>query len=277
MGLRIATNTASAEVQKNLSQVSKKADKSLDRLSSGRRINKAADDAAGLAIGKRLEATSRGLKQAQRNANDGISYVQTAEGGLNEVSNILTRLREISVQAASDTVGDNERGLLDKEYQQLIQEVDRISESTEFNGSKMINGEGAGTLSFHVGANAGEQNKVEFDSSESDATAGSIGIDGLSVEDKGSAESAIGDIDAAIDQVSGYRANLGAIQSRLQSTSDNLSVQIINQDSAKSVILDTDIAEEASKLSAANVVKQAGVGALAQANNLPNSALRLIG
>lgn len=277
MGLRIATNIASAEVQKNIGKVANKGAESLNKLSSGQRITKASDDAAGLAIGKRLEATSRGLKQAQRNANDGISYVQTAEGGLNEVSNILTRLRELSVQAASDTVGDNERGLLDKEYQQLIQEVDRISESTEFNGAKLINGEGNGTLSFHVGANAGEQNKVEFDSSETDATAGSIGIDGLSVESQGSAESAIADIDTAIDSVSGYRANLGAIQSRLQSTSDNLSVQIINQDQAKSVILDTDIAEEASKLAASNVVKQAGVSALAQANNIPNSALRLIG
>lgn len=277
MGIRIATNTASATVQNNLSKVARESQESLDKLSSGQRVVKAADDAAGLAIAKRLEATSRGLKQAQRNANDGISYVQTAEGGLNEVSNILTRLRELSVQAASDTVGDNERSLLDKEYQQLISEVDRIAESTEFNGAKLLNGEGDGSLSFHVGAFAGEENKVEFDASKTDTTSGSIGIDGLSVEDKGSAEGAIADIDSAIDLVSGYRANLGSIQSRLTSTSDNLGNQIINQDSAKSVVLDVDVAQEASKLASSNVVKQAGISALAQANSLPNSALRLIG
>lgn len=277
MGLRIATNVASQEVQKNLQKTAQTSQDSLNKLSSGSRIMKASDDAAGLAIGKRLEATSRGLKQAQRNANDGISYVQTAEGGLNEVSNILTRLRELSVQAASDTVGDNERGLLDQEYQQLIQEVDRISESTEFNGAKLINGEGNGTLSFHVGAEAGEANKIEFDSSSTDSTSGTIGIAGLSVADKGGAEGAIADIDGAIDTISAYRANLGSVQSRLQSTSSNLGVQIINQDSAKSAIMDTDVAEEASKLAASNVIKQAGVSALAQANSLPNSALRLIG
>ncbi len=276
MGLRIATNIASQEVQKNLNRVSGSAQESLSKLSSGERITKAADDAAGLAIAKRLEATSRGLKQAKRNANDGISYVQTAEGGLNEVSNMLTRMRELSVQAASDTVGDNERGLLDKEYQQLIQEIDRISESSEFNGAKLLNGEGNGTLTFHVGAEAGEANKIEFDSAETNSTAGNIGVDGLSVSDKDGAESAIGDIDGAIDQISGFRANLGAIQSRLESTVSNLDSQVINQDSAKSVILDVDVAEEASKLASSNVIKQAGISSLAQANNIPNSALKLI-
>ncbi len=276
MGLRIATNVASAEVQRHLNEVSTQSKDSLSKLASGKRITKASDDAAGLAVANRLEATSRSLKQAQRNANDGISFVQVAEGGLNEVSNILTRLRELSIQAASDTIGDNERALLDKEYQQLIQEVDRISESTEFNGAKLINGEGS-EMQFHVGATAAESNKVGIDVSETDATTSTLGIDGLSVEDKGSAEGALQDIDDAIDLVSGYRANLGSVQSRLSSTVNNLSSQIINQDSAKSVIMDADIALESSKLASSNVIKQAGVSALAQANNVPNSALRLIG
>lgn len=277
MGLRIATNIASQQVQKNLKSVSNNANASLEKLSSGKRITKSADDAAGLAIATNLEAQTKGLRQATRNANDGISLVQTAEGGLNEVSNILVRMRELTVQAASDTVGDNERGFLDQEYQQLVTEVDRISDSTTFNGTQLLNGEGAGTLDFQVGAFAGDQNKISFDSSETDASTGSIGIDGSGVADKGDALSSIASIDAAITQVSGQRANLGAIQSRLGSTVSNLEVQTINQDSARSVIQDVDVAEESAKLAASSVVKQAGISTLAQANALPNNALRLVG
>ena len=185
MGLRIATNIASQEVQKNLSQVTGRSEQSLAKLSSGMRINKAVDDAAGLAISQRLRATSSGLAQATRNANNGISYVQTAEGALNESSNIVVRLRELSVQAASDTVGDNERELLNFEYQQLVEEVDRIADSAEFNGLKLINGQGNGVLSFHVGAAAGEENKIEYDSDETDATPAALGIEGLNVLEKG--------------------------------------------------------------------------------------------
>lgn len=277
MGLRIATNIASQTVQKNLKQVSGKANSSLEKLSSGKRITKAADDAAGLAIATNLEAQTKGLRQATRNANDGISLVQTAEGGLNEVSNILVRMRELTIQAASDTVGDAERGFLDKEYQQLVTEVDRISASTTFNGTNLLNGEGAGTLDFQVGAFAGEQNRITFDSAESNASTSAIGISGSGISEKGNALGSIEVIDQAIDQVSGQRANLGSIQSRLQSTVSNLEVQTINQDNARSVIQDVDVAEESAKLAANEVVKQAGVTTLSQANALPNSALRLIG
>ncbi|MDC1173850.1 flagellin [Bacteriovoracaceae bacterium] len=277
MGLRIATNIASQTVQKNLKEVSNKSDASLEKLSSGKRITKAADDAAGLAIATNLEAQTKGLRQATRNANDGISLVQTAEGGLNEVSNILVRMRELTVQAASDTVGENERGFLDKEYQQLVAEVDRISESTTFNGTNLLNGEGSGSLDFQVGAFAGEQNQIAFDSSESDASTGSIGISGSGISDKGDALGSIEVIDGAIGKVSGQRATLGSIQSRLQSTVSNLEVQTINQDSARSVIQDVDVAEESAKLAANQVVKSAGITTLAQANALPNNALRLIG
>ncbi|MCR9204052.1 MAG: flagellin FliC, partial [Halobacteriovoraceae bacterium] len=187
MGLRISTNIASQQVQKNLKQVSAKADDSLSKLSSGKRITKAADDAAGLAIATNLEAQTKGLRQATRNANDGISLVQTAEGGLNEVSNILVRMRELTIQASSDTVGENERGFLDQEYQQLVTEVDRISNSTTFNGAQLLNGEGSGELDFQVGAFDGEQNRITFDSSESNATASAIGISGSGVADKSDA------------------------------------------------------------------------------------------
>jgi len=278
MGLRIATNIASQTVQKNLRKVSGGADKELDKLSSGQRITKAADDAAGLAIATNLEAQTRGLRQAKRNANDGIALVQTAEGGLNEISNMLIRLRELSVQSASDTVGESERGLLDKEYQQLMNEIDRIAGSTTFNGAHLLIGDsGMGTMDFHVGAFGGEENKIQFESDKADAQVDSLGVSGSGVISKDDANDAITSIDEAIDNVTGVRAELGSVQSRLQSTVNNLEVQVINQDNARSVIQDVDVAESASKLASSNVVKQAGLSTLAQANNIPNSALRLLG
>jgi flagellin len=277
MGLRISTNVASQSVQKNLKEVSNKANASLEKLSSGKRITKASDDAAGLAISTNLEAQTKGLRQATRNANDGISLIQTAEGGLNEVSNILVRMRELTIQSSSDTVGENERGFLDKEYQQLSTEIDRISNSTTFNGSQLLNGEGSGQLDFQVGAFAGEQNRITFDSAETNASTSSIGVSGSGVADKGDALDSISVLDEAINTVSGQRANLGSIQSRLSSTVSNLEVQTINQDSARSVIQDVDVAEESAKLASNTVVKQAGIATLSQANALPNSALRLIG
>ena len=277
MGLRIATNIASQNVQKNLKEVSNSGNSQLEKLSSGKRITKASDDAAGLAIATNLEAQTKGLRQASRNANDGVSLIQTAEGGLNETSNILTRLRELTIQAASDTVGETERGFLDKEYQQLSKEVDRISESTVFNGTQLLNGKGKGSMDFQVGAFAGEQNKITFESGESDASTASIGIAGTGIANKDDALSSISSIDTAIEKVSGQRANLGSIQSRLQSTIKNLEVQTINQDSARSVIQDVDVAEASASLASNQVVKNAAVSTLAQANQIPNSALRLIG
>jgi flagellin len=276
MGLRIATNIASQSVQKNLKEVSNAGNSELERLSSGKRITKAADDAAGLAIATNLEAQTRGLRQATRNANDGVSLVQTAEGGLNETSNILVRLRELTIQAASDTVGDKERGFLDKEYQQLMKEVDRISDSTAFNGTNLLNGEGKGAMDFQVGSFAGEQNKITFDSSETNSSSENIGVGGTTIGSKDDALSSIASVDSAIEKVSSQRSNLGAIQSRLQSTIKNLETQTINQDSARSVIQDVDVADASAKLASNQVVKNAAISTLAQANSIPNSALRLI-
>ena len=276
MGLRISTNIASQTVQKNLRKVSNESQGTLEKLSSGKRITKAADDAAGLAISKNLEAQTKGLRAATRNANDGISLVQTAEGGLNETSNILTRLRELTVQGGSDTIGDAERGFLDKEYQQLTTEIERIAQSTTFNGSNLLNGD-AEEKDIQVGAFDGEQNRITFDGGETDATAGAIGVDGTGVSSKEDALDSMSTIDEAINMVSGQRANLGSIQSRLQSTVANLEIQTLNQDAARSVIEDVDVAQESAKMASNNVIKQAGVATLAQANALPNSALRLIG
>lgn len=277
MGLRIATNIASQSVQKNLKEVSNAGNATLEKLSSGKRIVHSSDDAAGLAIATNLEAQTKGLRQATRNANDGISLVQTAEGGLNETSNILVRLRELTIQAASDTVGETERGFLNKEFQELTKEVDRISEATVFNGSQLLNGAGKGEMDFQVGAFAGEQNRITFDSGETDSSASSIGVSGISIGEKDSALDAIASIDGAIEKVSGQRANLGSIQSRLQSTVKNLETQTINQDAARSVIQDVDVAEASASLASNTVVKNAAVATLSQSNQIPMTALRLIG
>ena len=276
MGLRISTNIASQAVLKNLRQVSDKGDASIARLSSGKRITKSADDAAGLAIAKKLEAETKGLRKAIRNSNDAVALIQTTEGGLNETSNMLVRLRELTIQAGSDTVGENERGYLDKEYQHLVEEIDRLAETTTFNGMNLLNGEGSGEMDFQVGNSGDELNRITFDSDSTNVTADQLGVSGTSVAEKGDALSAIGSIDEAIGKVSGHRGNLGAIQSRIQSTITNLETQAFNQDSARSVIEDADVAQEAANLASANVIKQAGIMTLAQANDIPNQALRLI-
>ncbi len=276
MGLRIKTNVASLAVQKNLKQIDGKASESFQKLSSGKRITKSADDAAGLAIANKMDAEIRGSRMAQRNANGGISIVQIAEGGLNETSNIMTRLRELSVQAASDTVGDKERGFLNLEYNQLVEEVDRISKTTKFGDIELLSGEGD-QMDFHVGAYADENNKISFDATETNATADSLGIAGTGIATKDDAATNLQVIDDAITQVSGFRANFGALQSRLQSTVANLDTSIVNSEAAKSQIEDVDIAAESAKLASNNVIKQAATSTLAQANGLPASALRLIG
>ena len=275
MGLRIATNVSSLVSQRNLEKTSAESNRSLARLSSGQRIVNASDDAAGLAIGNNLEAEVRGLKQAGRNANDGISFVQTAEGGLNEVSNILIRLRELGVQAASDTIGDNERQLIDREYQTLKSEIDRIAQVTNYNGRSLLNGSG-GDLSFQVGAKGGEANTINFEAGATDATLGSLGISGAAVQDKSDAVDSLEAIDEALSKVNIHRANLGALQNRLHSASNNIGMHVENMSDAKSRIMDTDIAEEASKLARSSILQSAGIAVLAQANSQAGGALKLL-
>jgi flagellin len=276
MGLRINTNIASQEVQRNLKVSSASQEAEFSKLSSGKRITKSADDAAGLAISKKLEAETKGLRMASRNANDAISLVQVAEGGLNETSNILTRLRELSIQAGSDTIGEDERGYLSQEYEQLVQEADRISKTTSFNGRPLLKGEGD-TLSFQVGAHAGKDNLIEFDAASSDASAESLGISGTNVRDKQGALENLERIDGAIGKVSAFRANFGAVQARLTSTINNLDTSTVYQEAARSRIEDVDVAESTAKLASAQLKNAAGSATLAQANALGNAALRLIG
>lgn len=276
MGLRIATNIASEHVQKNLSKVSRRAEDSLDKLSSGKRITKASDDAAGLAISKNIEAQNRGVRQAKQNASNAISVVQVAEGGLGEVSNIMVRLRELTIQSASDTVSDQERDYLNREYQQLLSEQDRIAQSTTFSGINLLNGEGPSEMDFQVGTKGDELNRITYDASQANATGDDLGISGTTVETKEDARGAIENLDEALNKVNGYRATLGSVQSRLQASISNLEITAANQEAARSTIEDVDVAMESSKLASANVVKSAGIASLAQANNLTTSSLRLI-
>ena len=275
MGLRIATNTASESVERNLNEVSGKIGASLNRLSSGKRINKAADDAAGLAVATNLTAQIRGLRQASQNANSAVSLIQASEGGLHEASNMLIRMRELSIQAASDTVGKQERVLLNKEYQQLLSEIDRIADSTTFNGANILRGEGK-ELTFQVGTQASKSNRIEFDAGYSDIRTKSLDIDGIKIAEKDDASDSIEKIDKAINKLSGQRAHLGSIQSRLGSTISNLESQILSQSEARSAIEDVDVAAEVSKLTSNNIVKSAGVSALLHANDLHATSLKLL-
>lgn len=276
MGLRINTNIASQEVQRNLRVSNASQEAEFLKLSSGKRITKSADDAAGLAIAKKIEAETKGLRMASRNANDAISMVQVAEGGLNETSSILTRLRELSIQAGSDTVGDLERGYLSLEYEQLVQEADRISKTTSFNGRALLQGQG-GVLQFQVGAYGGEENLIELDSGATDASAESLGISGTNLRDKQEAIDNLERLDNAINKVSAFRSTFGSVQSRLTSTINNIDVAVVNQEAARSRIEDVDVAESTAKLASSHIKNAAGAATLAQANALGNSALRLIG
>lgn len=274
MGLRISTNTASLAAQRTLGVQQKRAEHASAALSSGSRIVKASDDAAGLAISENLRGQTRGIAQARNNAFNAISAIQVSEGGLNEVSNILIRLRELGVQAASDTIGDRERGFLNNEAGQLVQEMDRIAKSTQFGDRKLLDGTG-GTMEYQVGAFGGDENIIKYDM-KSDATIGELGVDGLSLGDKGDARESLQQVDDALVKVSSMRANFGAVQSRLDSTVSNLDVQYENLSAANSRIRDTDVAKESAEMASANLLQNAAVSVLAQANQIPNLALKLL-
>ncbi len=277
MGFRINTNVASLQAQSSLNKVNRESQESFSKLSSGSRITKSADDAAGLAISEKLKANIRSSQQANRNANDGISMVQVAEGGLNETSNILVRMRELSVQAASDTVGDVERGMSNMEYQQLKSEMERISQVTEFNGTKLLNGTGE-KKEFQVGTGNDEFNdRISFEPESINAGTGSLGVEGLEVGSKQGAQESMASLDAAIEKVSSQRAVLGAIQNRLTSSSNNLQTSVENMSAANSRIRDVDYADESAKQARNSILTSAGTSVLAQANVSGQNALKLIG
>jgi len=275
--MRIATNVQSLAAQRFLTNNTNTLNKSLERLSSGSRINRASDDAAGLAISEKLRSNIRSMKQAARNANDGISLVQVAEGAMNEIDNILIRMRELSVQASSDTIGDVERGFVNKEVQGLKLEIDRIALSTEYNGQKLLDGK-APELSLQVGINNDPQiDRFRYDTRALVSTLEGLGVSSVSTDSRESAQTNLKMIDDAITRVSDNRANLGALQNRINSTINNLGIYRENLEAANSRIRDTDMAEETSEMTKANIISQANISVLAQANQNTQLALKLLG
>ena len=275
MGLRVNTNVASINAQRNLSAVTDRLSGNYRRLSTGLRISSAADDAAGLAISERLRSQIRSLEQAKRNANDGISFVQTAEGALNEVSSILVRLRELTIQASNGSVSDADKSTLDEEFQSLVSEVNRIGRSTEFNGIKLLDGSSS-SVSFQVGF--GTTAGIDTLSvSLSAALTTSLALNTLDIGSTGSTTTALTNIDTAINSVSSLRGSLGAVQNRLGSTINNLAIQSENLSAAESRIRDVDIAYETSQLTRNSILQQASISVLSQANAQPQAALQLLG
>ncbi len=277
MGLRINTNVSALNAQRTMGQTRMALDKSLEKLASGSRINHAGDDAAGLAISENLRAQIRGMRQAKRNAQDGVSLIQVSEGGLNEISNIMIRLRELAIQAASDTIGDTERQFTDREYQALKQEIDRIANATQFNGTPLLNGK-AGIFEIQVGTqNNPILDRVVYNGERSDASLDALKLGGESVATKQGSQLSLSVIDDGLIRVNSIRADLGALQNRLQSTINNLAIADENLSAANSRIRDTDFAEEVSEMTKNNILMQAGISVLGQANNTNSAAVKLLG
>jgi flagellin len=271
---RINSNVQATFAQRQLNQANSTLNEANQRLASGERINSAADDAAGLAISEGLSSQIRGLGQAERNAQDGISVLQTAEGGFESIQGKLQRMRELSVQAANDSLTTSDRENIQTEIDQLSDEITRTAESVEFNTKELLTKD-AGSLTFHVGANKDQTITVEK-SDIGTGTSKALGVDGVDVTTRSGAESAISTVDSAIGSVSTNRANIGAIQNRLEGTIDFLQVQQENFQASESRIRDADVAEETVKRTRANILTQAGTSVLSQAQQSPQLALQLI-
>jgi flagellin len=272
MGLRVNSNVSSINAQRNLVTTTDRLQKSLQRLSSGLRISRAADDAAGLGISESFRAEIRSLQQAQRNANDGISLLQISEGALNETSSILIRLRELAIQSANGTLGQKERNTVNLEFQGLLKEVDRIADVTQFNGLKIL--QSGASIAFQIGTSNTSSDR--FTVSAVNATASSIGIAGLSVSTAAGALSALGLLDSAVGVVSQLRARFGTAQNRLESAIRSIAVAVENTSAADSRLRDVDFASETAELTRNQVLQQAGISVLAQANVSTQSALKLL-
>ncbi len=274
MGLRINTNIASISAQRQLFKNENRLEHAQEALASGKRIINASDDAAGLAISENIRGQVAGLKMAKQNALNAQSVIQVSEGGLNEISNIFIRIRELGVQAASDTVSDVERGFINTEGKQLITEADRIAKSTRFGNKQLLNNSGE-DMEFHVGPFGGEENIVKATIS-ADATTSTLGMDSIDLSDKGGARDALSSVDEALVKLSKIRADFGAVQSRLVSVNSNTDIQFENLSAAQSRIADADIAYESAEAASAQVLHNAAISTLAQANNNGMSAMKLI-
>jgi flagellin len=275
MALSMNTNATSLNAQRNLNNSQMHLSQNLSRLSSGLRINQAADDAAGLGISEKMRAQVRGLAQASRNANDGVSMIQVAEGAMNEQAGILTRLRELAVQSANGTLGATERGFISTESTEAVAELDRISAVTDFNGVKML-GADSGTQTMQVGTTSSTNDRLDISFSKTDS-ATLFGGATIDLSSAATARTALDDIDTAISALSTSRASVGASQNRLVVTMNNLSVARENIAASESRIRDVDVAEETAAMTRNQILSQAGVSVLAQANQLPQAALKLLG
>lgn len=274
MAIRIGTNSTSLYVQRKLGAAQERSTHAIQALSSGQRIVTAADDAAGFAIAENLRGKAVGLTRARQNAEHGISLIQVAEGGLSEQNNILIRMRELAVQAASDGISDEERGFLNKEFTLLSDEFDRISKSTTFGSAKLLEGSGQ-SFEFHVGAEANRNNVIKL-TLDADSSSDTLGVSGTSIADKDEAVGNLEVLDEAVQKLAGIRAGFGALQSRFQFAINNLDVQVENIHAARSRIVDADIAHETSELAQSQILQEFGIAVLAQANALPSKAVRLL-
>jgi flagellin len=279
MSISILTNAASLNSQRNLAKTQTALASSISKLSSGMRINMAADDAAGLGISENLRADIRSLSQAQRNANDGISLTQVAEGAMSEMNGLVTRMRELGVQSANATLGATERGYIQTEFSQLRTEINRISAVTEFNGQKLVDGSASAGLSFQIGIHNSANDRIAMSVTKlTTSTLGStsLHIASATLSTVTGARNALAVFDKAISQLSTARSKVGAVQNRMQVTISNLSVAHENLSAADSRIRDVDVAAETSAMTRSQVLSQAGLAVLAQANQLPSSALSLL-
>jgi flagellin len=273
LAMIINHNIAAINSYRNLTTTNKKVEKSLERLSSGLRINRAGDDAAGLAISEKMRAQINGLEMAGKNAQDSISLIQTAEGALNETHSILQRMRELAIQSANDTNTTSDRAQLQQEVNELINEIDRIGETTQFNGKNLLSGAFATTgLRFHVGPNSGQFVSLTISS----VRASALSVSNLSVTTSTTANSAVSTIDAAITSVSSQRSKFGAFQNRLEHTINNLNTASENLQAAESRIRDVDMAKEMTNYSKNTITSQAGTSMLAQANVRPQMVIQLV-
>lgn len=279
MTISVLTNVASLNAQRNLSNTQNALSASVGRLSSGMRINTASDDAAGLGISENLKSNIRSMAQAQRNANDGISMSQVAEGSMNDMQGIVSRMRELSIQSSNSTLGDNERGYIQTEFTQLSQEINRISSVTDFNGQKLLDGSASTGLTFQIGIQNTANDRLAMSITKlTTSTLGStsLHIASASLSTAAKSQAAIGAFDRAIQQLSSVRAKVGATQNRMTVTVSNLAVTQENLTAANSRIRDVDVASESANLTKSQILSQAGLAVLAQANQLPQSALSLL-
>lgn len=274
MGLRINTNVPSIAIQRVLSKTQKSSEGAMKALASGDRFENPEESSADYSIAERLKSQTRGLEAAKQNSENAQSFIEVAQGGLNEQNNLLIRMRELSVQAASDTYSDDERELMQTEFLQLQQEVTRIADSTKFGSTKLLSGENK-KYEFQVGVDKGNENVIAYNN-QTDTRAGALGVDGDDIEDKSDARDSLSDIDDALLKVAQARASFGAVQSRLDSTINNTGVQIENLEAAHSRIADTDVAKAVSDVSKYQAMQQYQIAVLSQANQFPGNVLKLI-